>query len=56
MKRFEVSFRETEYCYVIIEAKNKDDARELAVNALNNGDAIYGDCDSEITKIEEIKK
>ena len=54
MKKYNVCVTEISHGSVNVEAKNKQDAKDKALEAVHNGMAIFGgDCDIEIESVEE---
>lgn len=55
MKVYEVDVREVSYGWVVVEARNKEEAREKALDAMSDGMATMGgDLEFEIGDITEI--
>ena len=52
-KSYIVYIEETSYGYVEVEAESPQEAEELAEKQYMNGDIYWGDCDYDITNVEE---
>jgi hypothetical protein len=49
MPEYEINGKIIEYVSGIFEAKSLEEAREMAINAFNNGECMYGNTEIEVS-------
>jgi len=54
MTEFNVILRKIQYAEMIVNAKNEKDAKELAMDIYESGNANWGEVEVEVLEVEEI--
>lgn len=55
MPQYQVNLKRTEYGFVNVEAKNKEEAEEAAIDAEQDGNAIWNKADLKAEKVIKLK-